>query len=151
MERAVFPVARPRRLRRTEGLRRLVRETRLAVDRLIYPLFVVPGADVQAEIASLPGVYHWSVDLVADEARAVADDGVARADRMGARPLAWRLRAARAAALEALGRGEEAATERHAAAMIVRELAATIEDDALRCRFVAKPEVVAILGRCNPE
>jgi porphobilinogen synthase len=74
--RAVFPNARPRRLRRTAGLRRMVRETRLSVDRFIYPLFVVPGADVQAEIPSLPGVYHWSVDRVADEARAVADLGI---------------------------------------------------------------------------
>jgi porphobilinogen synthase len=74
--RAAFPIARPRRLRRTAGLRRMVRETRLSVDRLIYPLFVVPGADVQVEIPSLPGVYHWSVDRVADEARAVADLGI---------------------------------------------------------------------------
>lgn len=71
-----FPVVRPRRLRRTNTMRRLVRETRLSVDQLVYPLFVVPGMDVRAEIPSMPGVFHWSVDLVTEEARAVADLGV---------------------------------------------------------------------------
>ncbi len=71
-----FPVVRPRRLRRTDTMRRLVRETRLSVDQLVYPLFVVPGVDVRAEIPSMPGVFHWSVDLVTEEARAVADLGV---------------------------------------------------------------------------
>ena len=46
-QRAQFPQARPRRLRRTENLRRMVRQTRLSVDALIYPVFVVPGADVK--------------------------------------------------------------------------------------------------------
>ncbi|HYW88075.1 MAG TPA: porphobilinogen synthase, partial [Chloroflexota bacterium] len=70
------PRARPRRLRRTEALRRMVRETRLSVDHLIYPMFVVPGMDVQEEIPSMPGVYHLSVDRAADEARSVADLGI---------------------------------------------------------------------------
>src|SRR6202171_4713229 len=74
--RAQFPIARPRRLRRTETLRRMVRETRLSVDSLIYPVFVVPGADVQEEIGSMPGVYHQSVDRVVEDARAVADLGI---------------------------------------------------------------------------
>src|ERR687887_41028 len=76
LPRASFPRARPRRLRRTESLRRLVRETRLSVDGLIYPLFVVPGADVREEIPSMPGVYHLSVDEVVEEAREVADLGI---------------------------------------------------------------------------
>src|ERR687886_716493 len=74
--RAVFPQARPRRLRRTDTLRRMVRETRLSLDGLIYPLFVVPGGDVREEIPSMPGVYHLSVDRVVDEAREVADLGL---------------------------------------------------------------------------
>lgn len=57
-----FPIKRPRRLRASEGLRRLVRETQISVNDLIYPLFVVHGTGVQAEIASLPGNYHYSVD-----------------------------------------------------------------------------------------
>ncbi|HLZ27891.1 MAG TPA: porphobilinogen synthase [Chloroflexota bacterium] len=74
--RAQFPDFRPRRLRRTETLRRMVRETRLAVDSLIYPVFVVPGADVKEEIPSMPGVYHQSVDRVVEDARQVADLGI---------------------------------------------------------------------------
>src|SRR5207237_8569859 len=74
--RAQFPQARPRRLRRTETLRRMARETRLSVDSLIYPVFVVPGADVKEEISSMPGVYHQSVDRVVEDAREVADLGI---------------------------------------------------------------------------
>jgi porphobilinogen synthase len=74
--RAQFPLMRPRRLRRTDTLRRMVRETRLSVDSLIYPVFVVPGADVQEEIGSMPGVFHQSVDRVVEDARAVADLGI---------------------------------------------------------------------------
>src|SRR5919199_6896378 len=74
--RAVFPQARPRRLRRTDTLRRMVRETRLSLDGLIYPLFVVPGADVREAIPSMPGVYHLSVDQVVEEAREVSDLGI---------------------------------------------------------------------------
>jgi porphobilinogen synthase len=74
--RAQFPQARPRRLRRNETLRRMVRETRLTVDSLIHPVFVVPGADVQEEIPSMPGVFHQSVDRVVEDAREVADLGI---------------------------------------------------------------------------
>lgn len=65
-----------RRLRRTPALRALVRETRLSVQQLVYPMFVVPGSGVESEIASLPGQFHWSVDRIADAARSVADAGV---------------------------------------------------------------------------
>lgn len=61
-----FPINRPRRLRASEGLRRLVRETQLSVNDLIYPLFVVAGTGVEEEISSLPGNYHYSVDKLAD-------------------------------------------------------------------------------------
>ena len=71
-----FPGERPRRLRRGERLRRLVRETRLTPDRLIYPLFVVPGRGVRREIGSLPGCFHLSVDESAREAREVAELGI---------------------------------------------------------------------------
>ena len=57
-----FPDYRARRMRRSDGLRRLVRETRLAVDNLIYPIFVAPGTGVQRPIASMPGQHVWSVD-----------------------------------------------------------------------------------------
>jgi porphobilinogen synthase len=67
-----FPESRPRRLRRTEGLRRMVRETALSVDNLMYPLFVCPGKGVRKEISSLPGQYHLSIDQLAREAESIA-------------------------------------------------------------------------------
>jgi len=54
----------------------MVTETRLSPDNFVYPLFVYPGSGVKEEISSMPGNYHWSVDLVADEAREVADLGI---------------------------------------------------------------------------
>ena len=67
---------RPRRLRRLAGLRRLVRETRLSVDQLLYPMFVVPGEGVETEIGSLPGQVQRSVDRMGAAAREVADAGI---------------------------------------------------------------------------
>lgn len=67
---------RPRRLRRLAGLRRLVRETRLSVDQLLYPMFVVPGDGVETEIGSLPGQMQRSVDRIGAAAREVADAGI---------------------------------------------------------------------------
>jgi len=72
----LFPYVRMRRLRRTEAMRRLVRETRVSVDHLIYPLFVVEDSGVRQEIASLPGCYHWSPDRIGEEAQAVAGLGI---------------------------------------------------------------------------
>jgi porphobilinogen synthase len=63
-------------LRRNERLRALVRETRLTPEQLVYPLFVVPGAGVRREIASLPGCFHLSVDEAAREAHAVEALGI---------------------------------------------------------------------------
>jgi porphobilinogen synthase len=71
-----FPDYRPRRLRRTEGLRRMIRETRLDVDCLIYPMFVVPGKGVEREIRSMPGQYNLSVDKAVDKAREARELGV---------------------------------------------------------------------------
>ena len=64
-----FPVYRPRRLRKNETLRRMVRETKLSPDDFIYPLFVTPGRKVRKEISSMPGVAQLSVDLAVEEAR----------------------------------------------------------------------------------
>jgi porphobilinogen synthase len=71
-----FPETRPRRLRRTGALRRLVRETTLSVDNFMYPLFVCSGSDVRREISSLPGQYHLSVDQLAREADEIAQLGI---------------------------------------------------------------------------
>ncbi len=64
-----FPATRLRRLRRTEQLRSLVRETRLTPESLVYPLFVCPGSGVRKEVRSMPGVANLSVDEAVKEAR----------------------------------------------------------------------------------
>ena len=71
-----FPIHRPRRLRRTSALRGMVSETRLAVQSLVYPLFVCPGSSVSDEIGSMPGNYRWSVDLLVEECRRACDLGI---------------------------------------------------------------------------
>jgi porphobilinogen synthase len=65
-----FPQERPRRLRRTEALRSLVRETHLAPDDLVWPLFAVPGQKVKNPVKSMPGVFQLSVDELVAEAQA---------------------------------------------------------------------------------
>ena len=60
-----FPIHRPRRLRRTEALRGLVRETRLTIASLIYPMFVCPGTKVRQEVSSMPGIFQQSADQIA--------------------------------------------------------------------------------------
>ena len=67
---------RPRRLRRTDAIRRLVRETHLTPDCFIYPLFVCEGRGVRRAIASMPGVFQLSVDEAVKEAAAAYADGV---------------------------------------------------------------------------
>src|SRR5213593_4755700 len=64
-----FPATRMRRLRSTEALRSLVRETRLTPDSLVYPMFICPGSGVRKEVGSMPGVYNLSVDEAVKEAR----------------------------------------------------------------------------------
>lgn len=71
-----FPTIRPRRLRHSPRLRGMVAETTLSPSDFVYPLFAVPGAQVRQEIASLPGNYHLSVDLLAEEAKAVDELGI---------------------------------------------------------------------------
>ncbi|MDG2333634.1 MAG: porphobilinogen synthase [Myxococcota bacterium] len=71
-----FPRDRLRRLRGSETLRRMVAETRLSRDDLLLPLFVVEGSGVRDPIASMPGVFRFSVDRVVEEARRVCDLGV---------------------------------------------------------------------------
>src|SRR5215470_7350444 len=71
-----FPDYRPRRLRRNENLRRLVRETRLSVDNLIMPLFIIPGTRVTKAVTSMPGVAQLSVDRAVEECKAIRDLGI---------------------------------------------------------------------------
>jgi porphobilinogen synthase len=71
-----FPTHRPRRLRRSEALRDLVRETRLTTSGLIYPMFVCPGTKVRQEVSSMPGVHQQSVDQIVEEARELESLGI---------------------------------------------------------------------------
>jgi len=71
-----YPVVRHRRLRRTEALRRMVRETVLTPNDFVYPLFVTHGENVKSEISAMPGVYHWSVDRLEEEIREVRELGI---------------------------------------------------------------------------
>jgi len=71
-----FPVTRMRRLRRTEALRSLVRETHLTPGALIYPMFLCPGEGVRKEISSMPGVFNLSIDEAVKEAEACAALGL---------------------------------------------------------------------------
>jgi len=71
-----FPEYRPRRLRKNENFRRLIRETKLSVDNLIYPLFVVPGTKVKKPIASMPGNFQMSVDHIVREAARMKELGI---------------------------------------------------------------------------
>jgi len=72
----MFPTNRPRRLRKTEALRAMVRETRLDASQFIYPLFVRSGTGIKDEIPSMPGNYHFSVDCLVDEVGEAHEEGV---------------------------------------------------------------------------
>jgi porphobilinogen synthase len=71
-----FPITRLRRLRRTDQLRNLVRETRLTPDAFVYPMFVCPGEGIRKEVRSMPGVFNLSVDEAVKEAQQVYSLGV---------------------------------------------------------------------------
>lgn len=73
---SVFPIYRPRRLRSNENLRRLVRESHLSVDDLIYPMFVVHGQNTENEITSMLGCYQYSVDRLVKAAKELASLGI---------------------------------------------------------------------------
>jgi len=73
---SAFPALRPRRLRQSPALRRLVRETRLSADQLILPLFARSGKKVRQPISSMPGVFQLSVDELVKEAMAAYTEGV---------------------------------------------------------------------------
>src|SRR5205085_7739368 len=71
-----FPIHRPRRLRATESIRSLVRETRLAPSQFILPLFACPGEGVRREIRSMPGNYQLSVDELVRECADIESLGI---------------------------------------------------------------------------
>jgi porphobilinogen synthase len=72
----VFPEYRPRRLRKNEALRSLIRETHLSASQLVYPLFIMPGKNIRQEIPSMPGVFRISVDQLGGEAKELLQLGI---------------------------------------------------------------------------
>jgi len=72
----MFPTNRPRRLRQNPQLRRMVQETTLTLNDLIYPLFAVAGEGISKEVKSMPGVYQLSVDKIVEEAKECFDLGI---------------------------------------------------------------------------
>ena len=78
-----FPTVRPRRLRASPALRRMVRESQLRVDNLIYPLFVTAGEGVRNPVASMPEVYQFSVDELLNELEEVTELGIPAIDLFG--------------------------------------------------------------------
>jgi len=71
-----FPELRLRRLRRTEGLRKLFQETNVERGDLIYPLFIVDGSNIKQEVASMPGIFRYSPDLLPREVEEIAKLGI---------------------------------------------------------------------------
>ena len=71
-----FPEYRPRRLRRTESLRRLIQETHLSASQLVLPLFVRSGSKLRNPVGSMPGVFQLSVDEMLRELEDASEDGV---------------------------------------------------------------------------
>src|SRR5512139_3483749 len=74
--RTMFPFQRPRRLRKSDVIRRMVRETSLSPDDFIYPLFVTFGKNVRKEIKTMPGCFQESVDMIVKHAREVHSLGI---------------------------------------------------------------------------
>ena len=72
----VFPEYRPRRLRKNEALRSLIRETHLSASQFVYPLFIMPGKNIRQEIPSMPGVFRISVDQLGGEAKELLQLGI---------------------------------------------------------------------------
>jgi porphobilinogen synthase len=71
-----YPLTRPRRLRIHPMVRDLVQESQLLTQDLIYPLFVVPGSAIKEAIPSLPGIYHYSIDTLIEEAKEASSLGL---------------------------------------------------------------------------
>jgi len=71
-----FPAYRPRRLRKNENFRRMIRETKVSMDDLVYPLFVISGKDVKKPIGSIPGNFQMSIDHLVKEVQKTKEAGI---------------------------------------------------------------------------
>ncbi|TMC16842.1 MAG: porphobilinogen synthase, partial [Chloroflexi bacterium] len=73
---STFPTVRLRRTRQNEKLRSLVRETHLAIDQLIYPLFIAEDISEPHEVSSMPGIMQWPLEYLGREAERIANLGI---------------------------------------------------------------------------
>lgn len=71
-----FPISRLRRMRQNEMLRKMVRETYLSIDKFVFPLFVIEGSKIKKEIQTLPGQYHFSLDMLVKEVEDIKKLGI---------------------------------------------------------------------------
>src|SRR3970282_682117 len=72
----LFPSYRPRRLRKTKSIRKIIQETDLSVSDFIYPMFVIPGNGVKEEITSMPGIFRYSIDNTIKEIKEIKELGI---------------------------------------------------------------------------
>ena len=72
----IFPSYRPRRLRKTKNIREIIQETHLSVSDFIYPMFIIPGNRVKEEIASMPGIFRYSIDNAINEIKEIKELGI---------------------------------------------------------------------------
>jgi len=110
-----FPDRRMRRLRSSEPMRRLVRQTELNKNNFVYPLFAVPGRRIKEPIESMTGCFHFSADMIVDQAREVAELGIPAVLVFGA-------------AEKKDASGSEAWSEKGATQQAVREIKAAVPD-----------------------
>ncbi|HEX3033687.1 MAG TPA: porphobilinogen synthase [Thermodesulfobacteriota bacterium] len=72
----LFPIYRPRRLRKNENIRKMVQETDLSVRNFVYPMFIVPGKGIKEEVNSMPGIFRQSIDKTIEEIKEAKDLGI---------------------------------------------------------------------------
>lgn len=72
----IFPITRHRRLRQSNGMRNMVRETVLTVNDFIQPIFITHGEGIKNEISSMPGIYHFSIDRLEEEVKEIVELGI---------------------------------------------------------------------------
>ncbi len=75
-EKGSFPISRPRRMRADNFSRRLMRESNISTDDLIYPMFIIEGENKRTAIESMPGIERLSIDLLLEEAKTLTELGI---------------------------------------------------------------------------
>lgn len=137
-----FPTQRPRRLRRSEAIRSLVRETRLGKAGLIYPMFVCPGNGVRNEVSSMPGCYQQSVDMLLEECREVEQLGLPGVILFGLPERKDATGAEAAAATGCVQRAIEAIRKANLSLLVITDVCLCEYTDHGHCGLIADGEVL---------